>query len=138
MSEYQEVAGLFIARVFLGILFFIQGYDKVVNLGIRAVINGFRNELGDGKFSDTTIRLSAYFSSFAEFIGGALLIIGFMRYAALYALGIDLLLVAVAMGVIKPLWNMEYVLPRLLLLLFLLFYPGQNDLISLDSMLSMH
>ncbi len=135
MTEYNENIAVLIARLFLGVLFFIQGYDKVFNLKLKEVICGFREELGEKNFSDPVLKVSAYYSSYAELVGGILLIAGFLKFYALCALGIDLLLVAVAMGVIKPLWSMDYVFPRLVLLLILLFLPPHLDIFSLDFLL---
>jgi putative oxidoreductase len=78
----------------------------------------------------------AYLSSYIEFIGGIMLLVGFMKYYALTALGIDLIIVAVAMGLIKPVWNMDIVFPRLALLLFLMVSPSGWDHLSLDHLIS--
>ena len=82
------------------------------------------------------VKFSAYFTSYVEFICGFLLVVGFMKYFSLYLLGIDLIIVSFGMSVINPVWNMELVFPRFLLLLFLLIYPGEYDLISIDNLLT--
>ena len=113
----------------------MQGYDKVIKVGLSNVITTFKYEMSKPHLPDYIFTLTAYYTSYAEFIGGFMLIIGFMKYYALYALGLDLILVAIAMGMINPLWNMEFVFPRLVLLLILLLLPESWDKFSFDHLL---
>ena len=136
MDECNYMIAVFIARVFLGVLFFMQGYDKVFKVKMNNVIDTFKTELGDSRLPAPLISLAAYYTSYVEMIGGLFLIFGFMKNYALYALGIDLILVAVAMSIIEPLWKMDYVFPRLVLLLLLLIVPTAWDFLSIDSLLS--
>lgn len=136
MEEFNLSFAVFIARVFLGVLFLIQGYDKVFKMGVRSIIPAYRQELMRSGIPDRLIILSAYYTSWVEFIGGLLLIVGFLKPFALYALGFDLIMVAVAMGLREPLWRMDYVFPRMALLLLLLFTTKVPDLLSLDFLLA--
>ena len=136
MSEYHEHIAVLITRVFLGILFFIQGYDKVFNVKLKGVIQTFKFEMNKPHLPGFVFTLSAYYTSYIELIGGLMLIIGFMKYYALYALGVDLILVAIAMGMVKPVWDMGLVFPRLVLLLTLLLVPESWDIFSLDHLLN--
>jgi putative oxidoreductase len=129
-----EAAALFLARVFLGILFVIQGYDKLFSIGIKTVYTTIRPSFKKIHLPDFVILFAAGFSSIIEFAGGLMLILGLFKYAALYMLGIDLLMVAAAFSLIDPVWKLDIVFPRFLLLLFLLIVPGQLDTITLDSM----
>jgi hypothetical protein len=61
-----------------------------------------------------------------------MLIFGLLKYYALYALGADLLVVALGMSLLNPMWDMQYVFPRLLLILFLLVFPSSLDILALD------
>lgn len=135
MDEYNYKIAVLIARVFLGVLFFIQGYDKVFKIGLKEVVRTFKAELGSSKIPGFIVVASAYYTSYIELLGGLLLILGFMQSYALYALGLDLIMVAVAMSIINPLWKMDFVFPRLVLLLFLLFMSHASDLFALDSCL---
>lgn len=122
----------FITRLFLGILFFLQGYDKVFNIGVKqviAAIDGPLSSKGVPKFFST---LGAYFTSYTELICGGLLIIGFVKYYCLYLLGFDLLFAALAFGMVEPVWDMKHIFPRLVLLIFLMVIPSQWDVISVD------
>lgn len=132
MNYHHETAAALITRVFLGILFFSQGYDKVFKVKIKGVVETFEYPVISKHFPKSLLTLIAYFTSYVELIGGFLLIIGFLKYYALYFLGFDLILVAVAFGMIKPMWDMQFVFPRLLLLLILLVMPSQWDVISVD------
>jgi uncharacterized membrane protein YphA (DoxX/SURF4 family) len=135
MNEEHYKIAILIARVFLGVLFFMQGYDKVFGIGLKNITESFKKELGNSILPGPIITLSAYYTSFIELIGGFFLILGFMKYYTLYALGLDLILVAVAMGMIEPLWKMDFVFPRLALILFLLVVPAEWDTFCLDTLL---
>lgn len=132
MIFYNHIAAVFILRVFLGVLFFMQGYDKVFKVGTTNVIASFKKEMYGKNISDGLISLATYYTSFIELIAGFALIIGFAKYFALFALGLDLLIVAIAFSILKPMWDMQYVFPRLILLIALLLLPSDWDSLSVD------
>lgn len=132
MSEYHETVAILLMRLFLGCLFFFQGYDKVFNVKISGVVGIFEIPAASHHVSKRWLNAVAVYTSFAELLGGALLILGLFKYIALYALGIDLLLVAAAFGVIQPVWDLRHVFPRLVLLAALLLLPADWDVISAD------
>src|SRR5205814_1042862 len=104
-----------ITRIFLGILFFAQGFDKVFNIKVKEVIHTFEYPVHLKHLPAFPLVIAAYFTSYVELICGSLLIIGFIKYYALYLLGIDLLLVAAFFSIFDPLWDMKYIFPRLVL-----------------------
>jgi len=128
----REMDAAFIARVFLGLVFFLQGYDKVFRMGVKQVIQTVHQPLSEKGVPKIFSVLGAYFTSYVELICGALLIIGFVKYYCLYLLGFDLLFAAFAFGIVEPVWDMKHIFPRLALLIFLLAIPSQWDVISLD------
>lgn len=128
----NEAMAVFIARVFLGMLFFFQGIDAVFNVKPSGVLDTIRQPLLDKGVPQFMIVLGAYFTSYVELIAGFCLIVGFVKYYALYLLGIDLLVASVAFGIIKPMWDMQFVFPRLALILFFLIAPSEWDVISVD------
>lgn len=128
----HEIAGVLIARVFLGLLFFFQGFDAIFRIKISGVLETIEEPLTRIRVPRFFILFGAYFTSYVELIGGFLLIIGFIKYYALYLLGIDIIIASIAFGIVKPMWDMQYVFPRLALLLFLLIIPSQWDVISVD------
>jgi putative oxidoreductase len=128
----REMDAAFIARVFLGCVFFLQGYDKVFRMGVKQVIQSVYQPLAEKGVPKIFITLGAFFTSYIELICGALLIIGFVKYYCLYLLGFDLLFAALAFGIIEPVWDMRHIFPRLVLLIFLMIIPSQWDVISID------
>ncbi len=132
----NEAVLTFVLRVILGILFFFQGYDRVFKLKISGVTDYFRQELGSIKVPGSILTLAAGFTSLVELICGALLILGLFKQYALYLLGIDLILVTGAFSLIKPMWDMQLLFPRLILLAVLLYLPAEWDILSIDYLIS--
>ncbi len=128
----REMDAAFIARVFLGFLFFLQGYDKVFRIGVKQVVETVHAPLAAKGIPGIFSKTGAYFTSYIELICGALLIMGFVKYYCLYLLGFDLLFAAIAFGIVEPVWDMKHIFPRLALLIFLLIIPSQWDVISVD------
>ncbi|CAN5397214.1 hypothetical protein BH10BAC1_BH10BAC1_19190 [soil metagenome] len=137
ISEYinNESVLTFILRMILGILFFFQGFDKVFKIKLNEVIKTFQVELGAIKVPNWIMFPLAYYTSYIELIGGILLIIGLFKTSALYLLGIDLIIVSGAFSMIKPMWDMQLLFPRLILLSALLYLPASWDILSLDHIL---
>lgn len=131
----NETILTFVLRIILGILFFMQGYDKVVKVKMDGVIKSFRYEFGNVKLPDFIIVIAAYFSSYIELIGGFALILGLFTNYALYFLGIDLILVVSAFSLINPVWDMKIVFPRMLLWAILMAIPEAYNKLSLDFLL---
>lgn len=134
IAQYQYEAAVSIARVFLGFLFFFQGYDAIFNIGIQKVIKTYQDGFDRKGIPRWLTSLAAIFTSYSEFICGLLLIIGLFEFPALYLLGLNLLIAAIGFGINSPLWDMRHVFPRLILLLFLLVAPLKWHNWSLDFM----
>jgi uncharacterized membrane protein YphA (DoxX/SURF4 family) len=128
----HESALYFLIRVVLGILFFFQGYDKVFNLKISGVITYFKEESKHKHLPGFILITTAYLTSFIELVCGALLIVGLFQTTALYLLGIDIIIICTAFSVLKPMWDMQLLFPRLILLGILLYLPCNSDTLSLD------
>lgn len=124
-----------LARVMLGILFVFQGYDKIFKIKISNVIETIKPSYYKFKFPHFLFVFIAGFTSYIEFCAGLFLTVGFMKYVSLYFLGIDLLIVSFGMSIINPVWNMDLVFPRFLILLFLLVYPAEYDTLTVDNLL---
>jgi putative oxidoreductase len=133
----HESVLLVILRVILGTLFFFQGFDKIFNVKISNVVNFFKEESRDKYIPEALMIVSAYVTTFIEFICGALLIVGLFKTTALYLLGIDLILVSAAFSYLKAMWDMQLLFPRLVLLSALLLLPAEWDLLSLDHLLDL-
>ena len=119
-------------RVILGILFFMQGYDKVVKVKLPGVVKSFRYEFGNVKMPDFILVSAAYFSSLIELLGGLTLILGLFTKYSLYLLGIDLILVVAAFSLINPVWDMKIVFPRIIIWSILMVIPEAYNKLSLD------
>jgi putative oxidoreductase len=128
----REVVAVFIARVFLGFLFFFQGADAVFKITPAGVMRAIEQPLRERGVPRFFIGAGVYFTSYTELIAGLFLITGFLKYYALYLLGLDLIVASLVFGMIKPMWDMQFVFPRLVLLLFLLLVPAEWDVLSGD------
>ncbi len=136
MLEYKLQFAEVIARLFLGILFFTQGYDKVFNVKISGVVANFLADAEHLHIHKPMVTLFTYLTSFVELIGGFLLIIGLYINYTLVMLGFDLVLVCVAFSLIRPMWDMQYVFSRLLLVILLLFFPNECNRFGFDHFLN--
>lgn len=132
--SHESVLVLLI-RVILGILFFFQGYDKLFKVKIPGVIEFFEEEMKGKKVPRFVLTSSAYFTSYVEFFCGGLVILGLFKTTALYLLGLDLVLVCGAFSMLKPMWDMQLLFPRLILLAASLFFPANWDVISIDHLI---
>lgn len=135
ITPYHEIAAAFIARVFLGLLFFFQGYDAVFNVKVKNVIEAYENSFANKGIPRFLTVLGSWFTSYVELIGGALLILGLFEYPALFLLGINLIIASIAFGITSPVWDMRFAFPRLVLILFLLAVPHEWNCWSLDNII---
>lgn len=131
MADNLNIAELLV-RLFTGIVFMFQGYDKLFRIKIPGVVDAFKAESENAKIPGTLISGLAYYTSYVEFFGGLFLVIGFLTNYTLYALSLDLLFVTIAFSYLEPMWDMKHVFPRLILLVFLLLLPEQVRQISVD------
>ena len=121
------------ARLVLGLIFFMAGVGKVFQLG--PVEHARKYFL---PFADTFLPVwSLWFVGatvpFVELLAGGLLILGLRTREALIALGAVLVIVTFGHLLHDPLFNFSgHVIPRLALLLFLLWCPRELDRYSLD------
>jgi uncharacterized membrane protein YphA (DoxX/SURF4 family) len=132
LIQHHEAVAVFIARVFLGLLFFFQGYDAVFHVKVKYVIQTYENSFVNKGIPRFLTVCGAWFTSCVELIGGLFLIAGVFEYAVLYLLGIDLIIASIAFGITTPMWDMRFVFPRLALLLFLLITPSAWHLWCMD------
>jgi putative oxidoreductase len=72
INQYHEVAAVFIARVFLGCLFFFQGFDAVFNVKIKNVIAAFENDFAKKGVPRFLVVAASWFTCYTELIGGSL------------------------------------------------------------------
>lgn len=138
LLEYKDDIAVLFMRLVLGILFLMQGYDKVFGLGLKRTEAGVEEAMRGTKLPASLVKAITIVSSVIELAGGLMLITGFLIYPALIFLGIDLLIVVFGMSLREPLWDMRFVWPRLILLLALLLLPAACDRLSLDHLLNFY
>jgi uncharacterized membrane protein YphA (DoxX/SURF4 family) len=135
--ERQRGWAVLFARLVLGLIFFMAGFWKVFQLGPLEHARKYFLP-----FADTFLPVWSLWSvgvtiPFVELIGGALLLIGLRVREALIGLGGVLVIVTFGHLLREPLFNLTgHVIPRLALLLFLLWCPREVDWLSLDYLLA--
>lgn len=122
-------------RALLGIIFLMQGYGKVFTYTVPKVYNMFFKDFEKTFLPKWLIWGTAYYTSYIELICGFLLIIGLFRKYALYLLAADLLIVSFGHGLLEPIWDLQHVIPRAILLIVILLVPAQWDKWHADSLL---
>src|ERR1043165_8961418 len=130
--EINKALAMLVIRIVAGILFFMQAYDRLFHVRIEGVLNAFGDMFTRRGISRSVQRAVIILSCYTELAGGLLLMLGLFKYIALYILGADLLLAAIAFSMIKPMWDMQYYFPRLVLVIGLLLLPEQWDVFTID------
>ncbi|RFC54737.1 DoxX family protein [Brumimicrobium aurantiacum] len=133
MSNLNKIIGVFTLRMLLGLIFLMQGFGKIFSWGMDNVINA---PFFKGTFEDILpaylINITAYYTSYIELIGGALLVLGLKTNYALYALASVLIIVTFGHGLAEPIWDLSHVMYRTILLVALLMIPRTWDKLSID------
>jgi uncharacterized membrane protein YphA (DoxX/SURF4 family) len=136
-TESQRSWALLFARLVLGLIFFMAGIWKVFQLGPLEHARKYFLPYADTFLPVWSLWLVGVSIPFVELVGGSLLLIGLRVREALIALGAVLVIVTFGHLLHEPLFNFSgHVIPRLALLLFLLWCPRENDRFSLDILLS--
>lgn len=128
----NEAVVAFALRLILGIMFLIQGYDKLFNIGMKGVVTTVNEQYINKGFPVWAVTLISYLTTYIEFLAGLLLIIGLFKTVAFYSLLLDITIVTFGMSILNPLWDMRYVWPRLVLLITLMLLPDTWDVLSVD------
>ena len=134
--ELNRKIGVLTTRLLLGFIFLMQGFGKVFTWGIENVHNmPFFKESFNGILPEFVTVATAYYTSYVELIGGLLLIIGFKKDLALYALASVLIIVTFGHGLTDPIWDLSHVMYRAMLLITLLLLPKEWDKYSIDNLI---
>lgn len=133
--EYKAEFAVFIVRLIAGILFFVQGYDKVFRLKLKQTEDAAIYALSDLRIPVSMIRLITVTTSILELTGGLMLIIGLFIIPSCYVLALCLLPITIAMSLREPMWNMRLIWGRLVLIIFLLLMPDSLHVISVDHLI---
>ena len=135
MQDYLYYIFELFIRLFCGIIFLFQGYDKLFKVKLNQVINTFDDEAEKKHIPKPLVVFSAFYSSIVEFFGGILMIVGLFKPIVLILLGFDLIMVAVAFSMIEAMWDMKHVFPRLVFVSVLMLIPAEWGIFSLDYLL---
>ena len=135
MQTNRQVAVLTL-RLLLGCIFFFQGFGKIFKFGMEAVYKNFFQASYAELLPDFLLVFTAYYTSWVELIGGALLIIGFKRDIALYFLASVLVIVTLGHGLLEPIWDLSHVMYRTILLIALLLLPREYDRYAVDFLIN--
>jgi len=125
---------IFFARVVLGLIFGMAGWGKLFQMGATAHAHRYFVDPYATTWIPTwllwTLGLSV---PYVEFAAGWLLVVGLLTRPALLALGAILILVTYGHLLKDFLYEFHtHVIPRLVLLVFVLAMPRGDDLLSLD------
>jgi putative oxidoreductase len=132
-DKTARAAAILFTRMLLGIIFLMQGYGKVFTYTVPKVYNMFFKAFEATFLPKWLLVTTAFYTSYAELICGFLLIIGLFRKHTFWLLGIDLLVVSFGHGLLEPIWDLQHVIPRAILLITLLLVPQQWDQWHLDA-----
>ena len=120
-ADPRALAG-FVARVLLGLIFFVTGWWKVFSLGAAE----HARTLFVGPYAESWLPAWALWTAgtavpFVELIAGGLMLAGWMRWPAALGLGGVLILVTFGHLLAEPLFAFNaHVIPRTLLLVLVL------------------
>ncbi len=135
-AETGRAWALLIARVVLGLIFFMAGRFKVFSLGPVQHARQFFLPYADTFLPVWSLWATGIVIPIVELVAGALLLIGWRTREALLSLGGVLAVVTFGHLLKQPLYPFhEHVIPRLALLLFILVMPSADDRFSLDGWL---
>lgn len=135
-TTLSRIAAVFFLRSLLGLIFFMQGYGKVITWGITEVYARYFQSF-ETVLPPFLLKFIVYYTSYVELIGGGLLLLGLKTRWALYALGSVLLIVSFGHGLESPIWDLQHVMYRAMLLVGVLLLPEAWDRWSVDGIMKM-
>jgi len=136
-NTHNRTWAILIARLILGLIFFMAGVWKVFTLGPIQHARG----MFVGSFAETFLPVWSLWVTgttipIVELIAGALIILGLFTRPALLSIGAVLVIVTFGHLLAEPLYQFHtHVIPRAALLLFILVMPAEEDNLSLDHVL---
>jgi uncharacterized membrane protein YphA (DoxX/SURF4 family) len=136
-KDFHRAWALLFARLVLGLIFFMAGFWKVFQLGPLEHARKYFMPYADTFLPIWSLWLIGVIIPLIELIAGALVILGLRTRDALVALGFVLVIVTFGHLLREPLYTFTgHVIPRLALLLFVLWSPRELDRFSLDYFLA--
>lgn len=137
VNDFHRAWALLFARLVLGLIFFMAGVSKVFQLGPLEHARKYFLPFADTFLPVWSLWLVGVTIPLIELIGGALILLGLRKRDALIALGFVLVIVTFGHLLREPLYDLTgHVIPRLALLLFVLWCPREHDRFSFDYLLA--
>lgn len=136
-KDCHRAWALLFARLVLGLIFFMAGVWKVFQLGPLEHARKYFLPFSDTFLPVWSLWLVGVTIPLVELVAGALVVLGLRTRDALIALGFVLAIVTFGHLLREPLYNLTgHVIPRLALLLFVLWCPREYDRFSCDYLLT--
>ncbi|MDX1493623.1 MAG: hypothetical protein R3253_06175 [Longimicrobiales bacterium] len=125
---------MLLARLVLGLMFFQGALWRVFELGpAEHARRFFVAPYADSFLPEWALWTAGVAVPFAELVGGGLILLGLWRLTGLLLVGGVLVLVTFGHLVAEPIFAFNaHVMPRLILVLFLLVAPAKWDRFSVD------
>ena len=135
--DCQRAWAFLFARLVLGLIFFMAGVWKVFQLGPIEHARKYFLPFADTFLPVWSLWFVGVTIPWVELIAGAFVILGLRKRDALVALGFVLAIVTFGHLLHEPLYDLTgHVIPRLALLLFVLWCPPEHDRFSVDHLLA--
>lgn len=132
-SKLDRAWALLFARLVLGLIFFMAGVSKVFQLGSLEHARKYFLPFSDTFLPVWSLWVVGATVPLIELLAGALIILGLRTRLALIALGCVLVIVTFGHLLRQPLYDLTgHVIPRLGLLMFVLWCPREHDRFSFD------
>lgn len=136
-KDFHRAWALLFARLVLGLIFFMAGLAKVFQLGPLEHARKYFLPFSDTFLPVWSLWMVGAGIPLIELIAGALVLLGLRTRDALVALGFVLVIVTFGHLLHEPLYNLTaHIIPRLALLLFVLWCPREQDRFSVDYLLA--
>ncbi len=132
----NNAIAILLLRTVAGLLFFFQGYDKLFNVKLNNVVRTFSEPLSKIHIPAFLLKPAIGISSIIELVCGLFLFFGLFKNMSLFFLAGNLVFVAFIFSCIKPMWDLQFYFPRLLLIFILLMLPPSSDIFSIDYLYS--
>jgi uncharacterized membrane protein YphA (DoxX/SURF4 family) len=136
-TDFQRAWALLFARLVLGLIFFMAGFWKVFQLGPLEHARKYFLPFSNTFLPVWSLWIVGVSIPLLELIAGTLVLLGLRTRDALLGLGFVLIIVTFGHLLHEPLYNLTgHVIPRLALLLFVLWCPREQDRFSVDYLLA--
>ena len=136
--NFSRAWALLFARLILGLIFSMAGAWKIFQLGPLEHARKYFLPFSDTFLPVWSLWIVGVVIPLVELLAGALLILGLRTREALISLGFVLVVVTFGHLLHEPLYDFSgHVIPRLALLLFLLAFSRDENLFSIDHLLTL-